>query len=91
VGDVSAHLSIAAFDPLGPGQELVNQLRAYHRASSQAALSGCDVPRDGVMSDPGELAGITSDPVKSNASNIFMISSADFTVSLLGVDALQHR
>jgi hypothetical protein len=44
-----------------------------------------------MMSDPGEIAGITSDPVKSNASNIFMISSADFTVSLLGVDALQHR
>ncbi|HEY5179806.1 MAG TPA: hypothetical protein VIJ07_08550, partial [Dermatophilaceae bacterium] len=91
VGDVSAQLSIEAFDLLDLGQELVNQLRAHHRASSRAALSGCDVPRDGVMLEPGELAGITSDPVKSNASNIFVISSADFTVSLLGVDALQHR
>jgi hypothetical protein len=55
-------LFIGALDSLDPGQELVNQLRAHHRASSQAALSGCNVPRDGVMSDPGELARITQRP-----------------------------
>jgi len=38
------------FDPLlDLGQELVNQLRAHHPGSNQTALSGGDVPGDGVM------------------------------------------
>src|SRR5665811_2149648 len=33
---------------------------------------------------PASSPASRNDPVKSNASNMFMISSADFTVSLLG-------
>jgi len=40
---------------------------------------------------PDSSPASRNDPVKSKASNMFMISSADFTVSLLGRTAHQHR
>jgi hypothetical protein len=50
----------ARLDPLlDLGQELINQHRPGHPADSQAAISYGDVPGDGVMRDPGELAGNT--------------------------------
>jgi hypothetical protein len=63
VGDIGADFAIGAFDPLlDLGQELINQHRPPHPANSQAGLSDGDIPGDGVMRDPGELAGITQRP-----------------------------
>jgi hypothetical protein len=63
VGDVGADFAAGAVDPLlDLGQELINQHRPGHPAIGDTEVSGGNVPGEGVMRDPGELAGITQRP-----------------------------
>jgi len=93
VGDVGAHLAVGPLDPLLElVKMLIDQLRARRGPIGQCPrVAGRHVAGDGAVRDPASSPASRNDPVKSNASNMFMISSADFTVSLLGRYAHHHR
>jgi len=89
-------LRTLAVGPLDPLLELVkmliDQLRARRGPIGQCPrVAGRHVAGDGAVRDPASSPASRNDPVKSNASNMFMITSADFTVSLLGRYAHHHR
>ncbi len=60
MGHISTDPNLRPLDPLlNLGQELIDQLRPRHGPTRQGAvLPGGDIPGDGVVRDPGELAGI---------------------------------
>ncbi len=87
VRDVGADLAVRALDPLlDLRQELIDQLRPRRGpvASTRPPHGRRRTGPPCGASTPASSPASRNDPVRSNASNIFMISSADFTVSLLG-------